>query len=324
MAITQIFTLCSLLNRQHHHQQSQTFIHAPRDNVAMTMRCKANEDCQVDCIDKQACEDATIEAPINGNLSINCNGQESCRRLTIHAPTNGVLNLECTGSSSCYQTVVDATNMILGSVHIQPISGSNLISGSTINCPPARNQCKITCINANSCQSMNIHTANDSKLLITSSGTSALQSSKVYCAGNSSYAIIASGTASGMLSHLIIYSAYGLSHPLLQLQCNYATNVSNCYSQSSPPFMACGSGYGVVSQIHLNAGTDDWRHVYNENEADMCNGRMEGWYGTHFDHDISETQIAYFVLMVWIVWFDVEIINVCRQRFTDQQLAIYL
>eukprot|EP01083_Nonionella_stella_P249339 862307_1 len=255
------------------------------------MKCKENEDCQVDC-GTMGCYHATIQAPINGNLSMNCSDRNSCHSTTIHgpengdlnvycfgssdsyrssesncayatiygptngnlniyclegtseyesncenaninAPSNGDLNLECNGPFACYSTVVDATNMISGSVHINPFN-SNAMPQSTIKCPLNGNECKISCINSTSCQSMNVYCQGNSSCSIIASGSGALESSKIYCEGNSSCSIIASGSGSGIISDLFVYSIYGFSHQLLQLQCNYGTNISNCYSESLP------------------------------------------------------------------------------------------
>eukprot|EP01083_Nonionella_stella_P161347 528340_1 len=50
--------------------------------------------------------------------------------------------------------------------------------------------------------------------------------------------------------------------------------------------MACGSDYGIISEIYLNSGTDDWKHVYSDNEEDICKDSMvDGWYGKTFENN---------------------------------------
>eukprot|EP01083_Nonionella_stella_P086925 241671_1 len=259
------------------------------------MICIQNEDCQIDC-GARGCQGAIIEAPPNGNLSVNCYSLNSCASVTIYAPKNGNLNVECSGSDkfsdfSCYLAMFDATNMTSGSLNIQSMNSHTAMIGSTTMCPPNTNECKITCITSNSCQSMDVQTGNDSNLKLTASGSNALRSSNIYCNGNSSCTITAFGSSLSILSNLFVYSKYGFSHPMLHIRCN-TTDISSCYSHTLPPRMVCGSDYSIISQVYLNPDTNEWRHVYSDNEAEICNDSMPvGWYGTIFDHNTNSDSV---------------------------------
>eukprot|EP01083_Nonionella_stella_P219864 787117_1 len=167
--------------------------------------------------------------------------------------------------------------MVSGSFNLKGLS----ISSTVIKCP-SHQECNIVCA---ICRSIRVETLNGTKLSISASGSNALLSSRIYCPPhNGTCSIVATGAGAGMLSNLMVYSVDGFSAPFLDLQCNYTTNISNCYSESSPPRMVCGSNYGIISETYLNSGIGDWKHVYSDNESDICNDSMaDGWYGKTFD-----------------------------------------
>eukprot|EP01083_Nonionella_stella_P055300 145911_1 len=251
-------------------------------------------DLSLECIGRAACPSVTVTGPTTGDLNMTCwsvagaHG-ETCKSATIIAPIEGDFNFKCVGGSSYtfYLGVLDASSMIAGSLHVEFSGSANY--PFTIRCPGHSNECNIICSSSHSCAKMTVRAQNRTKLSIIASGSNALRSARVFCPFQSGTCwIIASGSAMGIISDLIVYSVDGLASPLLDLQCNYAANVSNCYSESQPPRIGCRSGFDIMSEIYLNSGTDDWKHVYNDNETLICNDNMQdGWYGKRFETYMS-------------------------------------
>eukprot|EP01083_Nonionella_stella_P000461 1311_1 len=224
---------------------------------------------------------------------MSCSGLETCRFSTITGPVYGDFNFQNLGGSrTIYSTVIDASNMITGAFNAQFTGSANY--RFTVKCPGNSNECTIFCTaSSHGCAQMTLQSQNHTKLSITATGSGALRSSRVFCPlKRGTCAIIASGAGPDLISDLIVYSVDGLASPLFDLQCNYDTDASNCYSEALPPRIACGSALDIVSELYLNSGTTYWKHVWGVNEALICNDNMQsGWYGKRFENTARSLNI---------------------------------
>eukprot|EP01083_Nonionella_stella_P099896 281140_1 len=261
-----------------------------------------NGDLDVQCTGSNSCRDTTITANDNSNFTLTCSGSSACYQTVVNGPTSGNMFVQCSvskgcqyadffcpihglcdigctssGANDCMGIIVDATTMISGHLSFESAYSS---SGGIIRCPGNSNECSVYC-GENGCLSFEIYTEPSSgKLDISATGVNALKSTHIYCPPSAECFIDVSGDSSGMLSDTRIHSIRAFDDNV-SLNCN-VSNATNCYDASLPPQMSCSSDYGVVCNIALQSGYNDWQCM-GGNLTAICNDNTtSGYYGNYF------------------------------------------
>eukprot|EP01083_Nonionella_stella_P183189 661263_1 len=244
-----------------------------------TITANDNSNVTVTCAGSSACYQTVVNGPINGNMSAQCSGSKGCQYADFFCPIHGLCDIGCTssGANDCMGIIVDATTMISGHLSFESAYSS---SGGIIRCPGNSNECSVYC-GENGCLSFEIYTEPSSgKLDISATGVNALKSTHIYCPPSAECFIDVSGDSSGMLSDTRIHSIRAFDDNV-SLNCN-VSNATNCYDASLPPQMSCSSDYGVVCNIALQSGYNDWQCM-GGNLTAICNDNTtSGYYGNYF------------------------------------------
>eukprot|EP01084_Bolivina_argentea_P054012 99069_1 len=161
-------------------------------NIAIThsnpiINCDTNEDCYIECIDPQSCQNTIITCPTTGKCDIKCQGNESCNNATIIATQSiGDFNLLCSSdpfeyNGNCKNITVYGSETTTNSPYDFTITcdqNEQSCAYSTIHCPKHSN-CNIHCHNTESCKNITINAPINNDLYIHCNGSSSCYDSTI-------------------------------------------------------------------------------------------------------------------------------------------------
>eukprot|EP01084_Bolivina_argentea_P132036 232990_1 len=199
-----------------------------------SIQCNTKEDCAITCGDS-ACIDKSIKCPSTGNCAITCTGNEACWNATIFGPQNGNFDLSCHSIGSDIDNIphskICADITVYGSTlpspqntgdHFNILCGNDIRSCSSaqINCAQATD-CQITCnsTTSSSCRQATINGPISHQLTVKCDGTSSCKQTEI----NAAYSSITS----------IIGCTQHNSCKELTLYCPQHTKTKNCYLQGN-------------------------------------------------------------------------------------------